>query len=71
MKAKLYYASDWRIMERMEISSLEDFLKLYKEKGFALIIKTESEMTESDYISDMQSSKTEYLHITVYDHSLE
>ena len=28
MKAKLYYAGDWRIEERMEISSLEDLLAL-------------------------------------------
>ena len=72
MKTVITYASDYyKKEETTEINSLEDLLKLYKAKGNALVIRTESEMVESEYISDMIASKTEYLHITVYDYYLE
>ena len=67
MKTVIKYASDYKREETTEINSLEDLLKLYKAKGNDLVIRTESEMVESDCISDMIASKTEYLHITVYD----
>jgi light-regulated signal transduction histidine kinase (bacteriophytochrome) len=71
MKTVIKYASDYKRIETTEINSLEDLLKLYKAKGNALVIRTESEMVESEYISDMIASKAEYLAITVYDDYME
>jgi hypothetical protein len=73
MKAKLYYASDWRREETLlEINSLEDLLKLQLEMGNELVIRTEFEINENaESLSELLASKTTYLHITVYDSYLE
>jgi hypothetical protein len=72
MKAKLYYASDWRVEETLEINTLEDLLTLQKEKGSELVIRTESETNENaDSLPELLASKSTYLHITVYDDYLE